>query len=71
MSEESISHLHDQAGQALADGQETLERAAEFARKQAAWADERVRANPYAAIGVATSAGLLIGYLFARNFRRD
>ena len=44
-----------------------LSRCADQARKQAARADDAVRSNPYAAIGIAAATGALVGYLVGRN----
>jgi ElaB/YqjD/DUF883 family membrane-anchored ribosome-binding protein len=44
-----------------------LGRYADFARQQAGRADDLVRANPYAAIGIAAATGALVGYLVARS----
>jgi len=63
---EEVENLRDRLRDAYAEGKEGLGRAAELARKQAAKADELVRANPYASIGIATAAGLVLGLLIAR-----
>jgi ElaB/YqjD/DUF883 family membrane-anchored ribosome-binding protein len=64
---DQVTGLRDRLRNALADGKATFNQAADLARRQAARADEMVRSNPYASIGVATGAGLLVGYLVARS----
>jgi len=64
---DEVVNLRDRLRSALADSKSTLAQAAEYARKQLARTDEFVRTNPYSSIGVATGAGLCIGYLLARQ----
>src|SRR4051812_48254756 len=68
---EQVSDLRDRLRGALEQGKTTFNRAAELARQQAARADEVVRSNPYASVGVAAGAGLLVGYLVARSAGRN
>jgi ElaB/YqjD/DUF883 family membrane-anchored ribosome-binding protein len=68
---DEISNLRERLHTALADGKNTLGRAADLARRQAARADELVRANPYASIGIASATGLVVGYLIARGCCRN
>jgi len=64
---EEVKGLRDRLRTAYEESKYTLSQAAEIARKQAARADELVRSNPYASIGIATATGLLVGYLVARS----
>jgi ElaB/YqjD/DUF883 family membrane-anchored ribosome-binding protein len=58
--ETQLRHLRSQLGELEAG-------AVHQARTAARSADERVRAHPYGAIGIAAAAGLLIGFLVARR----
>lgn len=64
---DEMTGLRHRLRSALAEGKNTLDQAAYLARKQAARADEIIRANPYASIGIATGAGLLAGFFVARS----
>jgi ElaB/YqjD/DUF883 family membrane-anchored ribosome-binding protein len=64
---EEVLGLRDRLRSAFAEGKNTVSQAAELARKQALKADELVRANPYASVGIATATGLILGYLLART----
>lgn len=64
---EEVQNLRDRLRSAFDEGKNKLGQAADLARKQAARADELVRANPYAAVGIAAGAGLLLGFLVSRS----
>ncbi|MFT3781942.1 MAG: hypothetical protein QM790_07990 [Nibricoccus sp.] len=64
---EQVSNLREKLRQAYDESKNKLGEAADYARRQAARADEMVRANPYATVGIATAAGLLVGFLIARS----
>lgn len=64
---DKVVALRDRLRDALAEGKDVMKDIASTARRQAAQADEVIRANPYAAIGVATGLGLLAGYLISRS----
>ena len=64
---DEMTGLRHRLRAALAEGKYTLDQAADLARKQVARADEIIRANPYASIGLATGAGVLVGFLIARS----
>jgi ElaB/YqjD/DUF883 family membrane-anchored ribosome-binding protein len=64
---EEVLDLRDRLRSAFTEGKNAASQAAELARKQAIKADELVRANPYASIGIGTATGLLLGCLLART----
>lgn len=66
---EEVSGLRDRLRSALSEGKQTFSQAADVARRQAARADDMVRANPYPSIGVAAAAGVLVGFLICRSLR--
>lgn len=68
---EEMKGLRDRLRGAFEEGKNTFGQAADLARRQAAKADELVRANPYASIGIATATGLLVGYFLARSWSRN
>ncbi len=64
---DEVQELRERLRDVLADGQATVKNLAAAARRQAAKADETIRANPYQAIGIAAGVGLLAGYLISRS----
>ena len=64
---DEVSGLRDRLRSAFGDSKYTLSQAADYARKQAARANELVHSNPYSSIGIATGTGLLVGYLLGRR----
>ena len=52
---------------AAAESSEQLSKAGDITREAASEIDEQVRKNPWAAVGIAAGAGLLIGLLLARK----
>jgi ElaB/YqjD/DUF883 family membrane-anchored ribosome-binding protein len=54
-------------GEAAAASGERLEGAGEGAREAARELDAQVRGNPWAAVGIAAAAGLLLGLLLGRK----
>lgn len=63
---DKVVELRERLRAAFAEGKNTVKHLTATARRQAAQADEMVRDNPYAAIGVATGLGLLVGCLLTR-----
>ncbi len=64
---DEVQDLRERLRGVLADGQAKVKDVAAAARRQAARADEAIRANPYQAIGIAAGVGLLAGYLISRS----
>jgi ElaB/YqjD/DUF883 family membrane-anchored ribosome-binding protein len=54
-------------GTVAAESGERLESAGEGAREAARELDAQVRRNPWAAVGIAAAAGLVLGLLLARK----
>ena len=54
-------------GAVAAESGEKLEGAGEGAREAAREIDEQVRRNPWAAVGIAAAAGLVLGLLLSRK----
>jgi len=54
-------------GTVAAESGERLEGAGESAREAAREIDEQVRRNPWAAVGIAAAAGLVLGLLLGRK----
>ncbi len=52
---------------AAAESGERLQEAGESAKEAAREIDEQVRRNPWAAVGIAAAAGLLLGLLLGRK----
>ena len=67
---DEVQALRERLRDVLEDGQETVKNLTAAARRQAARADEAIRANPYQAIGIAAAVGLLAGYLITRSSSR-
>jgi ElaB/YqjD/DUF883 family membrane-anchored ribosome-binding protein len=73
---EKFHALRERLRHALDHGRTRARDLAAAARRQAAHADELVHENPYAAAGIATAVGVLIGYFVSaacadgRRFRR-
>ncbi len=63
---DKITDLRERLRDALAEGKDAVKHLTASARRQAAQADEMIRENPYAAIGVAAGVGLIVGYLISR-----
>ena len=66
---EEVTALRIRLREALAEGKVKARLAYEYAREQAARADEAVHAHPYVAIGIAAGIGVLAGTLLGRNCR--
>ncbi len=66
-----VNDLRERIRSAFDEGKNKLSQAADLARRQAARADELVRANPYASLGIAAGAGLLLGFFVSRCQSRD
>ena len=68
---EKLADARVKAQQALADARANLARAetvaVERARVGARIVDDSVRENPWAAIGIATGIGLLVGWMLGRR----
>jgi len=64
---DQIQELRERLREVLSDGKKTLKNVSEALRRQAARADELVRAKPYHAIGIAAALGLITGLLIARS----
>jgi ElaB/YqjD/DUF883 family membrane-anchored ribosome-binding protein len=65
---DDVQALRERLRDVLADGQSTFKNLSESFRRQAARADEVVRANPYQTIGAAAGVGILLGILLHRSF---
>ena len=66
---EEIVNLRARLREALTEGKAKARKAYEYAKEQAAYADEAIHAHPYMAIGVAAGVGVLAGVLLGRNCR--
>lgn len=64
---EEITALRGRLRDALAEGKATARQAVDYAKEQAAHADEAIRTHPYIAIGIAAGVGLLVGALISRG----
>lgn len=64
---DKVTELRARLRDAIAAGQARMQDVAAAARRQAARADEAIRENPYAAIGIAAGVALVAGYLLSRN----
>jgi len=64
---DKVVELRERLRSAYAESRDTVKHLTAAARRQAARADEMIHDNPYAAIGVATGVGLLIGCLITRG----
>lgn len=62
-----FDELRARAEQSLGAARARLQEAGEEAREAAREIDGRVRANPWAAVGIAAAAGLLLGMLLGRK----
>ena len=62
-----LKELRARAEESLGAARARLQEAGDEARKAARDIDEQVRANPWAAVGVAAAAGLLLGMLLGRK----
>ncbi len=58
-----LQGLRDRLQDAIAGVRTRVKTLADTARRQASRADDTIRANPYQAIGIAASVGLIAGYL--------
>lgn len=63
---EEVVALRGRLRDALDEGKATARRAVEYAKEQAAHADEAIHTHPYIAIGIAAGVGLLAGALITR-----
>jgi ElaB/YqjD/DUF883 family membrane-anchored ribosome-binding protein len=64
---DEIQELSERLRDVLADGKITLKNVSEAIRRNAAKADDLVRAKPYQTIGAAAALGLLAGFLLTRG----
>jgi ElaB protein len=64
---DQIQELRERLRDVLADGKITLKNVSEAIRRNAAKADDMVRAKPYQTIGAAAALGLLAGFLLTRG----
>jgi ElaB protein len=64
---DQIKELRERLRDVLADGKITLKNVSEAIRRNAAKADDMVRAKPYQTIGAAAALGLLAGFLLTRG----
>jgi ElaB/YqjD/DUF883 family membrane-anchored ribosome-binding protein len=62
-----LKELRARAEESLGAARARLQEAGDDARKAARDIDEQVRANPWAAVGVAVAAGLVLGLLLGRK----
>lgn len=62
-----LQELRARAEESLGAARARLQEAGDEAREAARDIDQQVRANPWAAVGVATAAGLLLGLLLSRK----
>lgn len=62
-----LKELRARAEESLGAARARLQEAGDDARKAARDIDEQVRANPWAAVGVAAAAGLVLGLLLGRK----
>lgn len=62
-----IKELRARAEESLGAARARLQEAGDEAREAAREIDEQVRANPWAAVGIAAAAGLLLGLLLGRK----
>ena len=62
-----LKELRARAEESLGAARARLQEAGDEARKAARDIDEQVHANPWAAVGVAAAAGLLLGMLLGRK----
>lgn len=63
---EEFAALRGRLRDALDEGKASARRALDYAKDQAAHADEAIHTHPYAAIGIAAGVGLLAGALITR-----
>ena len=69
---DKVGEARKRLAAALENGKEIYGRVREKAVEGAKVADQKVRENPYQAIGIALGAGALIGFLVARRcYRKD
>ncbi len=68
---DKVAEIRERLRNAFALGEDAFRHLATSARRQAAQADEMVRNNPYAGIGIAAGVGLLAGYLISRSRSTD
>jgi ElaB/YqjD/DUF883 family membrane-anchored ribosome-binding protein len=62
-----VKDLRARAEESLGAARARLQEAGDEARAAARDIDEQVRANPWAAVGIAAAAGLLLGLLLGRK----
>lgn len=62
-----VEELRKRAEESLAAARTRLTEASDSARQAAREIDEQVRRNPWAAVGIAAGAGLLLGLLLGRK----
>lgn len=62
-----LKELRARAEESLGAARARLQEAGDEARKAARDIDEQVHANPWAAVGIAAAAGLLLGMLLGRK----
>ncbi len=70
-SPDEIEALRESLRDAIADGQSMMQNLTDTIRRQAARADDVIRANPYQTIGIAAALGLLSGFLLSRSCTSD
>lgn len=62
-----LQELRERAEESLGAARARLQEAGEEAREAARDIDQQVRASPWAAVGIAAAAGLLLGLLLGRK----
>jgi ElaB/YqjD/DUF883 family membrane-anchored ribosome-binding protein len=62
-----LEELRTRAEESLGAARERLDAAGDSAREAALEIDRQVRGNPWAAVGIAAGAGLLLGLLLGRK----
>lgn len=67
---DDVQDLRERLRDVLAEGQSTMKNLSDTFRRQAARADEAVRAKPYQTIAIAATVGLLAGFLISRSGSR-
>lgn len=68
-SDDEIETLRKRLARAISHGQTMIANFTGSVRRQAGRADKAIRAKPYHAIGIATGAALIAGFIISRSRR--